>query len=246
MMQSDINSFTEDVAEKLKWYVYRLIDPRNGETFYIGKGKGNRVFSHIHVADGLEGDELDNKIRRIHAIQGSRFEVAHVIHRHGMSEETALEVEAALIDAYPGITNIASGVGASDFGAMHSMEIIRRYSAEPAVFRHKALLINVNRSFEETSLYEAVRYAWKVSKSKAEQADVILAIVRGLIVGAFVADAWVDATTENFPGRDNWPGRRGFIGREASKEFQSLYVGKRVPDNYRKKGAANPIKYSWK
>jgi uncharacterized protein len=244
MMQSDIKSFTEDVAKQLKWYVYRLIDPRNGETFYIGKGKGNRVFSHIHVAASLEGDELDNKIRRIHAIQVSGFEVAHVVHRHGMSEETALEVEAALIDAYPGITNIASGVGASDFGAMHAMEIIRRYSAEPAVILHKALLINVNRSSEETSLYEAVRYAWKVSKSKAEQADVILAIVRGLIVGAFVTDAWVDATTENFPGRDNRPGRRGFIGREASKEFQSQYVGKRVPDKYRKKGAANPIKYT--
>jgi hypothetical protein len=245
MMKSDIESFTEEVAKQLKWYVYRLIDPRNGETFYIGKGKGNRVFSHIHTAAGLEGDEVDNKIKRIHAIQLSGFEVAHVIHRHGMSEETAFEVEAALIDAYPGITNIVSGVGASDFGAMHATEIIRRYSAEPAVFLHKALLINVNRSSEETSLYEAVRYAWKVSKSKAERADVILAIVRGLIVGAFVADAWVDATTVNFPGRDNWPGRLGFIGHEAPKEPQNLYVGKRVPDEYRKKGASNPIKYTW-
>ena len=35
------------VASKLKTYVYRLIDPRNGETFYVGKGKGNRVFAHV-------------------------------------------------------------------------------------------------------------------------------------------------------------------------------------------------------
>jgi len=36
--------FPEEVCVKLGNYVYRLIDPRNGETFYVGKGKGNRVF----------------------------------------------------------------------------------------------------------------------------------------------------------------------------------------------------------
>jgi hypothetical protein len=41
-------SFPREVAQKLKTYVYRLIDPRNGETFYVGKGQGNRVFAHIH------------------------------------------------------------------------------------------------------------------------------------------------------------------------------------------------------
>ena len=33
--------FTADVIEQLNYYVYRLIDPRNGKTFYVGKGKGN-------------------------------------------------------------------------------------------------------------------------------------------------------------------------------------------------------------
>jgi hypothetical protein len=27
--------------------------------------------------------------------------------------------------------------------------------------------------------------------------------------------------------------------------MKRLYVGKRVPDEYRKRGAANPIKYTW-
>jgi hypothetical protein len=40
------DGFPAGVAEQLKWYVYRLIDPRNGETFYVGKGQGNRIFAH--------------------------------------------------------------------------------------------------------------------------------------------------------------------------------------------------------
>ena len=245
MMTRKPESFSSDVAQKLRTYVYRLIDPRNGETFYVGKGKGSRVFSHIGAEETLEGDEIDNKLKRIREIRLAGFEIAHVIHRHGMDEKTALEVEAALIDAYPGLTNILDGTGGSDYGAMHAKEIIRRYSAEPAVFRHKALLISVNRSAAERSLYDAIRYAWKLSKVKAKQAEVVLATMQGLIVGAFVAHDWLEATAANFPGRDGVPGRLGFIGKEATDTMKRLYVGKRVPDEYRKRGAANPIKYTW-
>jgi hypothetical protein len=146
------DSFPPGVAAKLKTYVYRLIDPRNGETFYVGKGKGNRVFSHIRAEKKLKGDALDNKLKRIHEIHLAGFEVAHVIHRHGMDDRTAFEVEAALIEAYPGLTNIAGGTGNSDVGVMHALEIIRRYRARPATFRHKALLISVNRTAAERSL----------------------------------------------------------------------------------------------
>jgi hypothetical protein len=53
----------------------------------------------------------------------------------------------------------------------------------------------------------------------------------------------------NFPGRvegDGIPGRFAFIGEEAPADMKKLYVGKRVPDEYRKRGAANPIKYTWR
>jgi hypothetical protein len=170
--------FPPDVVPKLKTYVYRLIDPRNGETFYVGKGQGNRVFAHIHDELSQGGDDLSDKLKRIREIRVTGFEVAHVIHRHGMDGATALEVEAALMDAYPGLSNIAGGTASSDYGAMHAREIIRRYSAPPADFRHKAILISVNRSAAETSLYEATRYAWKISRRKAMQAEVILATLR--------------------------------------------------------------------
>jgi uncharacterized protein len=245
--QPEANSFPPEVASELKTYVYRLIDPRNGETFYVGKGQGNRVFSHVRGEEDLEGDDLSNKMKRIRDIRLNGFEVAHVIHRHGMDEATAFEVEAALIEAYPGLDNDAGGWGNEDRGVMHVQEIMQLYSAESAVFQCRALLISVNRSGAERSLYDATRYAWKISKERAEQAEVILATMQGLIKGAFVATAWLDATAANFPGLaegDGVPGRVGFVGHDASEDIKRLYVGKRVPDEYRH-GPGNPIRYTW-
>lgn len=245
MQSSKADSFPVGVEQHLGTYVYRLIDPRNGETFYVGKGNGDRVFAHARAELGSDGNEIGDKLKRIRGIRLAGFDVAHVIHRHGMDDMTAREVEAALIDAYPGLTNIANATG--DRGVAHAAEIVRRYSAAPAMFQHKALLITVNRSAPDRSLYDATRYAWKVDRRHVEQTEVILAVQRGLIVGAFVAHDWLEATAVNFPGLSNGdrPGRLGFIGTEASEDIRTLYVGKRVPDEYRKQGAANPIRYTW-
>ena len=202
------------------------------------------MFAHIH--EQVDEDDPSNKLRRIRDVHLAGFEVAHVIHRHGMGDKTAFEVEAALMDAYPGLTNIAGGVGNSDFGAMHAVEIVRRYAAEPAVFQHRALLISVNRSAADASLYEATRYSWKVSLPKAKRAEVMLSTRQGLIVGAFVASEWLPATAESFPGREPVPGRFGFVGSEAPSALGSLYIGRRVPDEYRKPGSANPVRYTWR
>lgn len=37
----DKDYFPHEVSEAIGFYVYRLVDLRNAETFYIGKGKGN-------------------------------------------------------------------------------------------------------------------------------------------------------------------------------------------------------------
>ena len=236
-------NFPDDVSRRLRKYVYRLIDPRNGETFYVGKGEGNRVFAHIRAEANLKGDELDNKMARIRAISLAGLEVGHVIHRHGMNDKTALEVEATLMDAYPGLTNIAGGAE-NERGAMHAQEVLAQYGADFAEFRHKAVLFNVSRNALKFDLYEATRYAWRINKARVTQAEVVLATVHGVIRGAFVWEKWLAATPEHFPGRPPVPkGKFGFVGREAPRDITRLYVGKRVPPEYR---GRHPFRYTWK
>lgn len=241
-------SFSPFVAERIKYYVYRLIDPRNGETFYIGKGKGNRVFAHVKGELGSEGDELSDKLSRIRKIKNDGFDVEHVIHRHGIeTDDVAHEVEAALLDAYPGITNIAGGHGSVERGPRHAKQIIELYEEPEAIFEHKAILINVNQmASERANIYEAVRHAWKLDPKKARKSEIVLAVKQGIIIGVFVADEWLEATTKNFPNSsEDLPGRWGFAGRKAAPEVAARYLRHRLPDSMRKRGAANPIRYSF-
>ncbi|MBP6740845.1 MAG: hypothetical protein KA146_12685 [Leptospiraceae bacterium] len=248
MNSTNAQEFPKEVIAKLQYYVYRLIDPRNGETFYVGKGNGNRVFSHIkdESTSSESFDELTDKLKKIREIKNAGLEVNHIIHRHGMDEDTAIEVEAALIDAYPGVTNIIGGYGNNDMGSMHYTEIIRKYKSEEAKIKHKAILININRTSTDRDIYNATRYAWKIDKKKAEKAELILSTFQGIIIGVFTPTKWLEATPENFPDFPDMLGRFGFIGKDADESVKKQYLMKRVPDSYRKKGAANPIKYTYK
>jgi hypothetical protein len=245
-----LTHFPVGVAEKLKYYVYRLIDPRNGETFYVGKGLGNRIFQHAKgelKPDSREKGLLDYKLQRIRDIRSAGLEVGYVIHRHGIKDEvTAFEVEAAIIDAYPGLANRVGGHN-SDFGVAHVDELIASYAAEPFEPGHRLLLINIGSTYREgsRSIYDAVRYAWSIGKGaqKARRADFVLAHAQGLVKGVFKPTKWLKATKRNFPGFEAVPGRWGFEGKEADEAIRKQYLGKRVPEEYRPRGAANPIRY---
>ena len=56
-----IDRFAPEVQKKLAYYVYRLIDPRSGQTFYVGKGRQNRVFAH---AKGLAAGPPTTRTRQ--------------------------------------------------------------------------------------------------------------------------------------------------------------------------------------
>ena len=245
--------FPEGVAARLKWYVYRLIDPRNGETFYVGKGRDDRIFAHAKGVDPNPQssdtedaeDAADLKLKRIQDIRSSGLEVSHVVHRHGIeTPEVAYEVEAALIDAYPGLTNVAGGHGSGDYGSRHVEEIIADYALEPLEVKEKLILISITKSFqdENLSIYEAVRCSWRMSFAKAKLYRLVLAHVNGRVVGAFRVNKWLPSTSEHFPGRAV-PGRFGFHGEEAEPATWNYYVNKIVPDTFRRRGAASPVRY---
>jgi uncharacterized protein len=121
----------------------------------------------------------------------------------------------------------------------------KQYEAPEAVIKHKAVLITVNRSLtERESVYAAVRYAWKLDPAPAQRAEVVMALKQGMIVGVYLAERWMPATVQNFPGTpEDRPKRWGFSGHKAPTEIRDQYIRHRLPDSLRRRGAANPVRY---
>ena len=227
--------------EKLQYYIYILTDPRNTKPFYVGKGVGGRVNSHMLGALDTNTFETE-KIKQIREIHNEGQEVHAEIIRHGLTEKEAFEVESALID-YIGIknlTNIVKGHHSTARGRMTLRDIKIEYEAEPAVFDDSVLLININRKFNPNmttdEIYEATRKHWKVSIDRVREIDYICSVYRGIIREVFVADEWLAADDKLESGRSY------FVGKLAPEEIREKYIDKSVVE-YWAQGSQNPIKY---
>jgi len=250
-----ISSFSKETCEQLQYYVYRLIDPRNGLTFYVGKGKDNRVFAHVNCAlknyigeNYIEKDEPDDnlKFQIIRDINDAGLNVIHVIHRFGMGQSTAYEVEAALIDAFPSLTNIANGHHNNDYGIGNAEEIERRFSKSEYIDcskNPKYIIIKTTKwRLDESEgtyaerLYYATRFCWKISPKSAKKHPYVLSVVDGVVEEVYKVERWNLVND----GR----GRYEFEGQIAADEVRSIFKDHRIPSKYRKKGQASPILYS--
>ena len=243
---SEVKEFPEAVVKALKYYVYRLIDPRDGHTFYVGKGKGNRVFDHLKCAlkNNLKQDDISEKIQIIREIESDGLKVICIIHRHGIEDEkTALEIEGALIDAYPGLSNIQGGYGNADYGCMNTEQIINLYSAPIAdIPQNQYLIIKIREETVKTnngSIYEAVRKHWRVDENKVKTRKYILACVSGIIKEVFEVD---NTGWKNSP--EPFKNRMFFDGKVAPEDIREKFRGKALPKKFIKKGAASPIRYA--
>ena len=96
-----IKNFSPNTINALEYYVYVYSDPDTKEPFYVGKGKGNRVFTH------LDEQSENDKVHKINEIRERGEEPIIEILAHGLDNETALKVEAAAIDLI-GIKNLTN------------------------------------------------------------------------------------------------------------------------------------------
>jgi hypothetical protein len=158
-----------------------------------------------------------------------------------------IECNSAVEIFAPGDGGILQGVDDPRNQGIISMgKGTEEYAAFPE--RTKVLLVCVNKTHESVGTYDAARYSWKISPAKAEQAEYVLAVSKGLIVGVFEADKWLPARKAHFPDippeHANWhkqAKRFGFVGRSAPKDIEQLYSGKCVPKYLGFRG--NPIRY---
>lgn len=93
------------------FYVYTLTDPRDGSVFYVGKGKGLRMYQHVAEARRRVEGGNQRKLSRIREILDAGCEPkAEVVAEHE-DEQDAFDHEADLIASIPGLTNILARGG---------------------------------------------------------------------------------------------------------------------------------------
>ncbi len=248
--------FSDPIIENLKYYVYILVDPSNNKPFYIGKGIGNRVFSHLK--NEIEDEsKISLKQALIKNIQDQGKDVEIYIVRHGLNEKEAFEIEATLIDFIQlrnltneivehdykeeipakNLANIVLGHHAGERGLMTLNEILQLYGAEEANITDPVIIININRKYKRgmspNEIYEATRASWVISKDRSQKAKFVLASFRGIVKEVFYVNHWQQSKNSN---------RLEFEGGVAQLEIAEKYRNKAIT-NYLKTGAQNPIRY---
>ena len=242
-MHRDPLAFLPGVAEKLGWYVYALRDPRTGVIFYVGKGKGGRVYAHARQAKKVSGETgLQLKLGTIREIHANGLEVGVEIVRHRIENEVlAYEVEAAVIDALrlagTELANLAGGHGTSR-GWRPLEAIVAEYVARPVEIEHPVVLIRISNLYEHgmtpEALYKATREWWRITPSH-HNPQWALAVYQGIVRAVYRIERWEQEPPTNRKRRWAFDGVRD-IG------IEERYLWTDVT-RYLPLGARNPVKY---
>jgi len=237
-----MNTFPPAVRKELGFYVYVYVDPRDEEVFYVGKGTGNRAFTHL-----LEG-RSSAKTKRIRAIRRDGSEPRIELLAHGLDEETAFKLEAAAIDLLGrrNLTNLVSGLGSRIGGRMTTTQVAALYAPKRALFTDPAVLIRINQLFRydmtAIELYDATRTAWRLNPAAAD-GRLAMPVFDRVIQEVYEVAAWHPAgSTFNTRGRFRTRQRFEFVGQIARSTIRDRYLYKSVDDHHLP-GNQNPIRY---
>jgi uncharacterized protein len=229
-------SISGPLADSLAYYVYLLLDPRDGKAFYVGKGKGKgeRCLQHSSKDDGVA------KASKIVEIESAGLTPQIDIIRHGLkNEDEAFLVESAVIDAFglSNLTNIAPGYGVEKFGRTSLAELAVRYMPEEAEVIHKVVFLKLAQTYRkgmsELELYEAARGVWNFNPTHASKYDYAIVVYQGLVVEVFRIHCWQLSDPSHYPTRtdlspDNFKGTCEFEGEPADQAVRAHYIGKSV------------------
>jgi hypothetical protein len=91
------------------YYVYELIDPRFNLTFYVGKGRGNRVYFHLSEKSRAKSDN-PRKFNKIQKIREEGYEPEVKIVEYFENENDAYIYEEFLIQKYGRIRYDENGI----------------------------------------------------------------------------------------------------------------------------------------
>jgi hypothetical protein len=232
---------TSEVAKILKSYVYVYIDPRNGKPFYIGKGKGSRLFTHLKDQSEIE------KVAKIAEIRRSGKEPRIEILRYGLSDLEAHLVEAASIDLIgkARLTNRVSGYHKGSFGRITSQRVITMLTARKVKVQHKTILLTINKLYRsdmsKEELYETTRGIWVVGEPRRNKVEYAMALYQGIVLEVYRIKQWHPAGTLKYNTRDTShfknSGRWEFSGSIAM-DVREEYIGFSVG-----KARQNPVRY---
>jgi uncharacterized protein len=234
-----------DVARQLGYYVYVYVNPLDGEIFYVGKGKGARALSHL-------GDRAETRkvaiLRQIRSA-GKQPRIEILAHRL-RSAETALQVEAAVIDTLgiPFLTNRVRGWHSALYGRRPLDELIALYRRRPVQIREPSILIRITELYRPqmtpVELYDATRASWKIGPRR-ECAKFAFAVFEGIVREVYEITKWLPAGSSfnsRNPRGDRAANRWEFVGRLAAEKLRRRYINRDV-SGYFKKGAQSPIYY---
>jgi hypothetical protein len=248
-----MKKFSSPVINELKYYVYIYSNPKIDKIFYVGKGKGNRVFAH------LEEKSNSKKVQQINELRNQGIEPKIEILIHGLKDEkTALRVESSIIDliGIKKLTNKQSGYKSASFGRMTIEQINALYDKRKVNIIEPSILIRINQAFRysmsEIELYDYTRGQWKLNPERAKNAKYGISVYQGIIQEVYEILDWYNAGTTYHIRQGNKniereeikriKGRYEFIGNLAPKKIRKKYKYKSV-EHYFKQGNSNPIMY---